>query len=64
MNRIAEHVWQDGACIHCKISPEDSARLCVYRDAPPRAVPESIFANLGAIGDELARIRKEEGRAV
>ena len=63
MSRIAEHAWQDGACIYCKVTAEQSEKSCIFRDAPPRPVPESIFADLGAIGDELARIKREEGRA-
>lgn len=63
MNRIAEHVWADGKCLHCGLTTDKSDKSCIFRDAPPRPVPTSIFADLGEIGDLMKKIQAEEGQA-
>lgn len=65
---IRAHDYQDGKCVHCgdreaENTGEHAARSCVARELP-RATPSSIFSSLGDIGEEMRRIRREEGREV
>lgn len=62
MDRIAEHVFVDEKCQYCGVSSNEAEKMCNFRDAPPRAVPESIFANLAQIGERLKEILNEEKR--
>lgn len=65
-NRINTHAFESGVCTFCKClrdSPE-SAKSCDWRDAPPRPVPVSVFADLGSIGDRLKEIVQKEGRPI
>lgn len=64
-DRICEHYYPPGIvnCQHC--GTHESRRgdqSCIWRDAPPRPVPESVFAKPWEIGDRLRAIRLEEGR--
>lgn len=65
---IREHVWDEaGQCIHCHDhrrdnTEEQAERACVSREVP-RAVPESVFAKLGDIGERLQEIKREENRS-
>lgn len=62
MARIAEHHFVDDKCQYCGVSSSEAQRLCEFRDAPPRAVPVSVFTDLGSIGDRLKEILREEQR--
>jgi len=53
----------DEKCRHCGVAKTSwDAQSCHtrYIEPMPRAVPQSVFADLGAIGDRLAEIRREE----
>lgn len=63
MSRIAEHVWADGKCVHCGLLSHESAKSCVFRDGPPRPVPESIFAKPWEIGERLKELQTEREAA-
>lgn len=64
---VREHVWDEaGRCIHCPDHRcdnigEQAERPCIPREIP-RAVPESVFAKLGDIGERLQEIKREENR--
>lgn len=59
----------DGAndpCRHCGVlRGKGNGTSCIFRreQPAPRGIPQSIFADLGEIGDRLTEIAKEEGRS-
>lgn len=64
---IRQHDYLDGRCQHCgdleaENVDDKAGRSCIAR-AVPRAVPTSIFAHPGEIGDRAAEIRAEENAA-
>lgn len=61
-DRIAQHFFSEGKCVHCERPESEKEHSCVYRDPPPRAVPVSIFSDLGAIGDRMKEIQAQEAR--
>lgn len=62
--RIAEHSFPEvGPCVHCGVDQAEREKSCIFRDAPPRAVPVSVFHDLGEIGIRMRAIKAEEGRA-
>ena len=62
-DRIAAHVFADSKCVHCGVPAEEGDKSCIYRDAPPRAKPTSIFDDLAAIGARAREIATEEDKA-
>lgn len=63
-DRIAAHVFIDGKCAHCGVEASSADKTCIWRDAPPRPKPTSIFHDLSEIGARLKEIQTQEDAAL